>query len=213
MIDLGQGLVLSETSPDLNESVPADMIPPVDRGDITNLNEDHLRTYIISGLRDMIFDKRDYGWLEKKEHAIKTYYGTKNEAMKHWPHENASAFPVPLIPTLLDTAWANVQSGLFSVPDKPLVNRGVGDEDIRPSNAILKFMNWQMTKEIKLEKESDKNVFRTFLHGDGIYKVMFDLKTNKVKVRSIDIENFFVPIDSDGVQRDVTDIIVHIIQV
>jgi len=211
MIDPRTGLEIIEETPDLQDKTPADNIPPVDRGDVTNLDEDKLRSYIYSAFMNCITDKQDYGWLSKKEYNIKAYYGIKNEAMKHYPHENASAFPVPLTPTLLDTAWANVQSGLFSNPNAPLMGEGVGTEDIRPQSILLKYLNWQMVKECGLEQESDKNVFRAFLHGDGIFKIIFDLKTNKVKVRSIDIENFYVPIDATGVQKEDTDIIIHII--
>lgn len=211
MIDPKTGLEFISSVPDLKEKSPSDILPPNDRGDITNLDEDHLRRYIYSAFLNCITDKQDYGWVEKKKYAIESYYGKKNEAMKHWPFENASAFPVPLTPTILDTAWANVQSGLFADRENPIGIEGVGVEDIRPAGKLLKFLNWQLVNESDFEKESDKNVFRGFLHGTAVLKVIFDIKTNKVKIRSIDIENFFVPIDSTGVQREDTDIIVHII--
>ena len=113
MIDPKTGLELVERTPDLQEKSPFDTIPDVDRNDLTNLDEDHLRKYIVSAFQNMITDRQDYGWLEKKEHAIKSYYGKKNEALRHIPHENASNFPFPLTPTILDTAWANIQTGLF----------------------------------------------------------------------------------------------------
>lgn len=211
MIDPKTGLTLIDGAPNLNEAKPSDIIPPVDRGDLTSLDEDHLRRYIISAFQNCITDKYDYNWLEKKEYAIKSYYGLKNEAMKHWPHEGASAFPVPMTPTLLDTAWANVQSGIWANSDSPIMVPGVGTEDIRPANILLKFLNWQVTSDMNFESESDKNVFRTFLHGTGILKIMFDIKSGKVKIFSIDLENFYVPIDSSGVQKDGTDIVTHII--
>lgn len=215
MIDPNTGLELLKETPDLTDKTFTDTIPPVDRNDITNLNEDHLKKYIMSEFQNAISDKQDYGWTEKKEYAVRSYYGKKNEAMKHWPFENASAFPVPLTTTILDTAWANVQAGLFEKPSTPLKSLqsdlGVGIEDIRPGNILLKFLNWQLVQEIKIEAESDKNVFRAFLNGDGILKIIYDIKTNKVKIRSIDSENFYVPIDASGVQRGETDINIHII--
>jgi len=211
MVDPNTGLELNKQAPNLSKQTPSDTLPPVDRNDVTNLDEDALRKYIYSEFSNCISDKQDYGWTDKKDYAIRAYYQVKEEAMKHWPHENASAFRPPLTPTLLDTAWANVQSGLFADPKNPLAGEGVGVEDLRPEGILLKYLNWQMVNEIKLEQESDKNVFRTFLMGTGIYKTMFDVKTNTIKVRSIDLENFFVPIDATGVQRGETDICIHLI--
>src|SRR3990167_1247442 len=211
LLDPKTGLTLSDTSPDLEKQGRVDVIPPVDRDDLTGLNEDHLKSYIYAEFRDILQRRFDYGWVESKVYSIKSYYGIKNEAMKHWPHEMASAFPVPLTPTLLDTAWANIQAGLFINSKKPVTIEGVGDEDIRPAAMVSKFQNWQLVNEMKIEKESDKNVFRTFLYGKGVYKVMLDIKTGTLKIRSIAIENFHVPIDASGVQRGETDIIVHLI--
>jgi len=211
LLDSKTGLTLSDTSPDLEKQGRVDVIPPVDRDDLTGLNEDHLKSYIYAEFRDILQRRFDYGWVESKVYSIKSYYGIKNEAMKHWPHEMASAFPVPLTPTLLDTAWANIQAGLFINSKKPVTIEGVGDEDIRPAAMVSKFQNWQLVNEMKIEKESDKNVFRTFLYGKGVYKVMLDIKTGTLKIRSIAIENFHVPIDASGVQRGETDIIVHLI--
>ena len=211
LLDPRTGLTLSDKTLDLAEESKVDIIPPVDRGDETGLDEDHLRAYIFSEFRDIVQKRFDYGWIDSKNYALRSYYGAKNEAMKHWPHENASAFPVPLTPALVDTAWANVQSGLFADAKKPIMIEGVGDEDVRPAAVMLKFQNWQLVNDMKIEKESDKNVFRTFLYGNGIYKVIFDIKTGRIKIRSIGIENFHVPMDASGVQKGETDIIIHLI--
>ena len=211
LLDPRTGLTLSDKTLDLAEESKVDIIPPVDRGDETGLDEDHLRAYIFSEFRDIVQKRFDYGWIDSKNYALRSYYGVKNEAMKHWPHENASAFPVPLTPTLVDTAWANVQSGLFADAKKPIMIEGVGDEDVRPAAVMLKFQNWQLVNDMKIEKESDKNVFRAFLYGNGIYKVIFDIKTGRIKIRSIGIENFHVPMDASGVQKGETDIIIHLI--
>ena len=211
LLDPKTGLTLSDTNPDISKDVGVEVAPPIDRGDETNINEDHLKSYIYSEFKDIIAKRYDYGWIDKKNYALRTYYGQKNEAMKHWPHANASAFPVPLTTTLLDTAWANVQASLFANSRKPVAIEGVGDEDIRPAAMISKFQNWQLTNEMSIEKESDKNVFRAFLYGTGIYKVMLDVKTGNLKVRSIGLENFHVPIDASGTQKGETDIIIHLI--
>ena len=210
MLDPKTGLVINEDTPELNMDVPSDTLPPVDRGDVTNLDEDHLRRYLASAMMNCLADKQDYGWLEKKNYSRRAYYGLKNEAMKHWPYEGSSNFPVPMTPTLVDTAWANIQAGLWA-KENPVLIPGIGDEDIRPANILLKFMNWQVTQDMKFKQESDKNVLRTLLDGDGILKIMFDAETGKVKIFSIDIENFLVPIDSTGVQVDGSDIVIHLI--
>lgn len=207
-----QNRVMTKDNPSLTD-VPSDTIPPVDRGDVTNLDEDHLRSYILSAFRNMIADKQDYGWLQKKDYALKSYYGEKNEAMKNWPWKGASAFPVPLTPTITDTAWANVQASIWSNPNGPILVPGIGDEDVRTAKFLERFQNWQMMNEdeINFEMECDKHVFRTFLHGTGITKTMYDLRTNTIKIYSIDLENFYVPIDAQGLQKDGTDIIIQII--
>ena len=210
IVDERTGLILKEKTPDLFED-KNDIIPPVDRGDETGLDEEHLKSYIFSAFKDIVAKRYDYGWIEKKNYSLNAYYGVKNEAMKNWPHENASAFPVPLTPTLMDTAWANVQAGLFYDRSKVVRIEGVGDEDVRPAGILQKFQNWQMVNEMRIEHESDKNIFRAFLHGVGVYKVIFDIKTGNIKIRSIDIENFHVPIDASGLQRGETDIIIHLI--
>lgn len=189
---------------------PADTIPPVDRNDVTNLDEDALKRYILSAFMSDIADKQDWGWIEKKRYAYASYYGLKNEAMKHWPWEGASAFPFPLTPTITDTAWANINAGIWENPDRPVFVPGIEDEDIRPSKILEKFLNWQVTNDMDLQHESDKNVLRTFLMGTGIMKIMFDLKSGKVLPFSIDLENFYVPIDASGLQKEGTD---HIIQI
>lgn len=210
MIDPKTGLELVDRNPDMS-LIPSDTIPPADRGDINNLDEDHLQKYILSAFQNCISDKQDYGYIDKKNYALTSYYGVKNEAMKHWPYEGASAFPFPLTPTIVDTAWANVQSGIWNDSDHPINVKGNEDEDIRPSKLLGKLLNWQVVNDTDFEMESDKNVLRTFLNGTGILKIIFDIKTSKVKIYSIDLDNFLVPIDASGLQKDGTDIIIHII--
>src|SRR3990167_2404531 len=85
LLDSKTGLTLSDTSPDLEKQGRVDVIPPVDRDDLTGLNEDHLKSYIYAEFRDILQRRFDYGWVESKVYSIKSYYGIKNEAMKHWP--------------------------------------------------------------------------------------------------------------------------------
>lgn len=210
MPELGNGLILSPETPQLMDK-PSDTIPPVDRGDITNLDEDHLRGYILELFKNDIADKRQMGWTEKRAYDIKAYYGLKNDALKHIPWEGASAFPVPLTPTLTDTAHANIQASIWNNPRGPTKVNAVSVEDIRTSRYLEEFMNWQVMNEMDMETEQDKDVFRTFLHGTGFQKIFFDIKSNKVKVYSVDIENIFLPIDAHGVQPDDSDHIIHVI--
>ena len=106
-----------------------------------------------------------------------------------WPWEGASAFPVPLTPTLTDTAYANIHASKWSNDKGPVKVRGVGVEDIRTSKLLEDWLNWQVINEMEFESEDDKNDLRTFLHGTGFMKVFQDIKTNTVKIYSVDIEN------------------------
>src|SRR5260221_5636429 len=149
---------------------PSDMTPPVDRGDLTDIDDRELAGYLIDIFKNDIADKQQNNFLEKKNYDVRSYYGLKNRALMEWPWKGASAFPVPLTPTLLDTAYANVQASQFSNPNGPVSVRGTGIEDIRTAKILQDWLNWQATNEMDLEYESDKNNFRTFLHGTGFMK-------------------------------------------
>lgn len=201
----------NQTTGNQLQVTPSESLQPRDRNDVTNLDEDHLQRYILSAFNNMIADKQDHGWLDKKNYARRAYYGLKNEAMKHWPWEGASAFPIPMTPTLVDTAVANIHSGIFADPKGPIRIKGIQDEDLRPGKILERYMNWQTMYDMDMETEYYKNALRTFIDGTGVIKTMFDIRTRKVRVVSLELENFYVPIDATGLQRDGTDIAVQII--
>lgn len=183
---------------------PSDNKFPIDRNDVTDIDETDLKNHILLLFRNDIADKREMGWIEKREYDIKSYYGLKDKRLANWPWKGACSTPLPLTPTLLDTAWANIQASIWSDPNGPVKVKGYGLEDIRTSKSLEILLNNIVTNEndIQLEQESDKNVFRTFLHGTGFLKIFYDFSINKIRVYSIDIENIFCRFDVKGLQID-----------
>ena len=117
-----------------------------------------------------------------------------------WP--GASAFPVPITPTILDTIWANIVASQRADDGSWCKVKGVGEEDIRKAIPLNSLMNWQLSNQIPMDRVQDLNAFRTPLHGNGLVKVMQNFTNNSVKVISFDVENFYIPIDAEGVQFD-----------
>src|SRR3990167_4627774 len=210
MPHLDNGRVLNPENVDLR-NIPSDAPPPVDREDVTSIDEDYLLNHILEEFKNDIADKNDSNFLDQITYEQNSYYGKKNEALKHFPWEGASAFPVPLTPTLVDTAHSNLMAGIWEGTVGPAKIKGTGIEDIRTSRALEGLLNWQIMNDMEMYQESDKNTFRTIVHGTGFLKIIFDIKTNKVKVYSIDPNNIFMPIDARGMQVGDTDHIIHII--
>lgn len=203
------GLILNSENVNLVDK-PSEIIQPNDRDDLTGLDEDDLTSYILEMFRNDIEDKRQMGWVDKRNYDVKAYYGLKDKALSNYPWPNSSNFPVPLTPTLLDTAHANIMASIFSGNRGSLKVKDVSVEDMRTSKILQDLLNWQAENEIDIEREYDKTIFRTFLHGTGFLKVYWDIKTRSVKVVSVDIGNMFLPIDAKGLSEEETD---HIIQI
>lgn len=174
-----------------------------------NIDESHLSGYIMEQLQNDISDKEDNGWREKREWDIKSYYELKNEAMKHWPWEGASAHPVPLTPTMVDTAHAITKASIWSAVDSPVRVKGVGVEDERTAMYLESLLNHQVVNESNINVEMDMTIFRTYLHGCGILKIMRGADEVSINASSQDINNIFLPIDSKGMQAKHTD---HVFQ-
>ena len=138
--------------------------------------------------------------MEKREYDVRAYHGIKDAAMMRRPWPGASAYPVPITPTLLDTGRSNIKASMRSDDGKWMSVSGVGEEDIRKARPLESLMNWQLGNQIPMDRIQDMNIFRTLLHGTGMIKAMQDFTRNAVKLVSFDIENFYIPIDADGVQ-------------
>ena len=203
------GLLLNDESLRLNDK-PADT-PIVPQNKELDLDESDLASYILELFRNDIEDKRQMSWVDKRNYDIKAYYGLKDAALSQIPWPNASNFPVPLTPTILDTAHANIVSSIFDNPSGPVRVKGVSVEDKRVIKPLEELLNWQALNESEIEREMDKTVFRTFLHGVGYLKVFWDFTYKKIKVFSLDIGNVFLPIDAKGVSVEETDHIIHVV--
>lgn len=192
---------------ELNET--NDQLPNPEQRD-PGFDEDDLSSYIMQRFQDDITDKEEFGWLDKRAYDVKAYYGLKDAYLSQWPWPNSSNFPQTLTPTLVDTAQSNIKASMWGSNNQVVKARGVGVEDIRTAPLLESIFNWQLTNEVDIDPIQDINVFRTFLHGTGILKVMQSFDPNQIKVVSVNIENFFCPIDAKGLQVDDTD---HIFQI
>ena len=192
-------LGMNSMSPVLPQDRPTDM--PMGEAP-NNLDEDDIRQCVLWDFQSSVKDKEDAGWIEKREYDLKSYYGIKDAAMMRRPWPGASAYPVPITPTLLDTAHANIKASIKSDDDRWCRVTGVGEEDIRKAVPLESLLNWQLSNQINIDRVEDLNIFRGLLNGNGIVKVMQDLSGGRsvVKTFSIDVENFYIPIDAEGVQ-------------
>lgn len=189
---------------------PSDVMPQ-DQMQQPNIDETEVSKYVMEQFKNDVQDKEQWGWLDKREYDIRAYYGIKDLAMTQRPWPGASAYPVPITPTLLDTGWANIRASMRA-PDGTMVKtKGVGAEDIRKAKPLEALLNWQVTNDIPMESVQDRNIFRTLLHGKAILKIIQDFIRNAVKVISFDIENFYLPIDAEGIQQTDVDHVTQII--
>jgi len=178
---------------------PSDTLP-TDEMMAPQIDEDDVLRCVQNDFANSVKDKEEWGWIDKRTYDITAYYGIKDAALSQKPWPGASNYPVPITPTLLDTGWANLKASQRSADGKIVRVTGIGEEDIRKAVPLEALLNWQLTNDIPLDSVQDKNIFRTLLHGTGIVKVIQDFNRNSVKVISFDIENFYLPIDAEGVQ-------------
>ena len=101
-----------------------------------------LAIYIQNKLRDDIRDREEFKWNEKRLYDINAYEGRKKPV--NFPWKNASNFPVPLTPTLVDTAHANIIGSAFADDEKIVGVKGVAKEDIRTAPFLADLLNWQL---------------------------------------------------------------------
>ena len=192
---------MSLATPVYQNDAPSDTLPTDDM-QAPNIDEEDLKTCLINDFQNDCKDKEEWNWVEKQEYNLRAYYMIKDLAMTQRPWPGASAYPVPITPTLLDTGHANIKASMKSGDGKMTHVVGIGEEDIRSASTLESLLNWQIVNDIKMDKIQDKNVFRTLLNGTGIMKVIQDFRNNSVKVTSVDIENFYIPIDANGCQFD-----------
>lgn len=203
-------LVLGNDFPKIPREAASEQFLPVDRNDVTNLDENHLKNYIIELFQNDRKDKEEQNWVEQQEYNVASYYGLKNEALKKRPWKNASAYPVPLTPTLVDTAWANTNVSMMPDDDKIINAKGIGKEDIRLAPILSQIMSDQVINYTNLLKAIDLNNFRSYFSGTGVSKIITDPQSNIIRFASLDVENVYLPVYAEGMQTQDTD---HVIQV
>ena len=187
---------MSSASHELRPDAPTDQ--PM--GQEPQLDTDDILQCVMDDFSNDCKDKTEYGWVSKREYDLKAYYMVKDYAMQMRPWPGASAYPVPITPTLLDTGKANLMASKQSDDGRWVTVNGVGEEDIRKAVPLESLLNWQLNNQMAFEEVEDMTAFRMLLHGDGIQKVMQDFRKNRVKIASIDVENIYLPIDAEGMQ-------------
>ena len=198
MPDIPNGMMMSPTSPQLRPDVPTDNPQGTDPG----LDVEDIMNCVTTDFSNDVKDKENFGWLDKRESDLRHYYMVKDVAMMNRPWPGASAYPVPITPTLLDTGKANLMASKMSDDGRWCTVKGVGEEDIRKAKPLEALFNWQLGNQIPMDEIEDITTFRMLLHGDGIQKVLWDPRKGAVKIISIDVENIYLPIDAEGVQFD-----------
>ena len=199
MIELPPGMTMSVSSPTLPQDKPTDA---PDGEAPNNLDEDDIARCVQDDFANDVNDKEKFSWLEKREYDLRAYYMVKDYAMTRRPWPGASAYPVPITPTLMDTGKANLMASKQSDDGRWMTCQGVGEEDIRKAVPLESLLNWQLNTQIPMDEIEDLTTFRMLLNGDGMQKVMFDPRKRSIKITSFDVENFYIPIDADGVQFD-----------
>lgn len=165
---------------------------------ISQIDIDELSTYILNKLRDDIRDREEFQWDNKQLYNINSYEGNKKSTDFPWP--NASNFPVPLTPTLVDTAHANIIGSMFADPEKIVGVKGVAKEDIRTAPFLQDLLNWQLVNHIHTFETMDSCAMRAFKSGTGVIKVLQDPQEKKITIEDVPVENIYVPIEAQGFQ-------------
>lgn len=182
--------------------LPQDKPTDNPQGMSPQIDEEDVKHCVMEDFTNDVKDKENFGWLEKQEYAVRAYYGIKDAVMMNRPWPGASAYPVPITPTLLDTGHANIKGSMRSDDGNWCSVAGVGQEDIRKAVPLASLLNWQLGNQISMDRVQDLNIFRTLLTGNGIIKVLQDIEKMQVRLVSIDVENIYLPIDAEGMQHD-----------
>mgnify|MGYP001578000886 CR=1 FL=1 len=201
--DIELQLQESEQDTDLTAVTPAEQ-PPVNPLD--DIDEDELSAYILRKLQEDIADRESFGWTEKRDYDNKSYDGLKKK--KIFPWKNCANFPVPLTPTLVDTAHANVIGSMFSDDNKIVEVIGISPEDIENVKPLEKVMNWQLLRDMDIFKVMDITISKAFKNGIGIVKI---IKTSdrKIGISNVLAENIYMPLNATGFQVGESD---HVFQ-
>lgn len=172
-----------------------------------DLDEQELVTYILNKVTDDLSDRDEFGFNSKLVYDINAYEGKKRPTTFPWI--NASNFPVPLTPTLLDTAQANIVGSMFANPNQIVSIKPIGIEDKQNSKYVESLLNWQLLDDIKIFTHIDQWVHCGLKHGRSTIKLIPNPETGSLSVEIIPIENMIYPVDTKGYQGNETD---HVFQ-
>jgi hypothetical protein len=180
--------------------------PPDKSVDDVDIPDDELKQYLIQTHQNEISDKEDMGWNEMREYDLKAYYGIKDEYMQNFPYANASAYPVPITPVLLDTAHSMIDDLIWRDPNSAVIVTPISDEDIKKAKNLENLLNWQILNDIIDAKMEDSACnFSMLLHGTG-YKKIIRIQNEKgeyqLRAVNVPIQNIFLPVDAKNPEPD-----------
>ena len=178
---------------------------------IDRINRDELSAYIMKKMQNDANDRDEYGWNFMREYDQLAYDGYKRKTKEPWT--NASNYSVPLTPTLVDTAHANVVGGIWANENRVVDVDGVAKEDELTAPHLEAILNWQVLNDIEDSYDViDKTVHAAFKNGNAAIKViqgMEGVQGSRVIWSRVPIEYLFLPVNATGAQPNQTD---HIFQ-
>lgn len=177
---------------------PADVTPPVDRGDI-DLDEDRLSNYLLNSMKNDIMDRDQMNWTEKREYDLRAYHGIKDEYLSHVPWEGASNSPEHITTVLIDTGQSAVMGSIANDVMNMCKVTGIGKEDIKNSKKVESIMNWVVGTDMEdFYQEFDGNIHQVFKHGTSYFKVVVEMGNGEFKIcpYTIPIERILLNIDA-----------------
>lgn len=190
--------LLEKTAAEPNKA-PGDSPPDTAIPDV-NIDDEELGRYLVALLKNYICDKEDMGWDEKRQYDLRAYYGIKDDWLSQYPWPNASNYPVPITPVLLETGWAAINDILYRDPDRVSIVKGVGPEDIKNAKKLEAVLNWQILNDIPdMKRETFANTFQMLLHGTSYQKIIKAASPQKkfqLAVETIPIERIYISIDA-----------------
>src|SRR3990167_8937319 len=143
--------------------------PPSISANEVNIPDEELSEYLQATHKNELQDKEDSGFSSKLAYDTHAYYELQNEEAKHYPYENASAWPVSLTSAIMDTLHAMVDDFIWrnSGTGKVVTVTPVGDLNRSKARNLESVMNWQNINGIRNhELQDSEGNFFMLLHGN-----------------------------------------------
>ncbi len=184
---------------------------PMEDAKVPTIDEESLSKHLVETLINDDKDKIGINWAQKRIEDIKYYYQVKDRFMAMWPWPNASNFPVPVIPVMLDVGHTALTEN-SDIPKK-LKIKGYGIEDRRVAPYREKILKAQLRDYIDTDYVIDYNTFQALLHGTSYIKVVRKPPVTRFTVDMVvvPIKDIYLPIDSSGPEVGKCEHVTHIV--